>query len=379
MANIIGLDPDLLRPGCGWSARERAELEGLRLALSPLVPSLHWEEGATDVGDPWLVAVDARTDDLAVHVARIGRTYVVLDAEFTPVATGRSLRMVLETSMESGRLSFALIGEVVRLARPAPSMTGQGPEGMPVSPESELPAMSDPRLGTGSMEGAAAGPSGTSVEVSGGSGEVSHRDATGEQPELGAVEPREADARADTPISPAGPARVGGDADASTSNQRPDPAARTEPSAAQDDAPHGERTGEPDTSGADRSGLLRLPPAEDPQSGEAHVPVQPNVSDTDAVGRDDTGGEGAEVIWLGIGAGDDPFGTGLANPDSFVFDPVSLPQGRDMPDLTPGARETAFDGPLTDLDGLWEGLLPGEGGDVPWPDAAAGDLTLDFA
>lgn len=136
MAKIIGFDPTEIRPLAGWSVRERAELDQMRIALGPVLPVLEWSEGVTDAGEPWLVAVDAATDELAVHLARIGRDYVVLDGRLTPVASGRSLKTVIDSCAEFCRGAAVGLGEVWRPARsgPAPHLQGQGPEGMPLAP-----------------------------------------------------------------------------------------------------------------------------------------------------------------------------------------------------------------------------------------------------
>lgn len=127
----------------GWSVRERAVLDQMRLVIGRTAPELDWDEGTTDRGEPWLVAVDRSTDDLALHVTRIGREYVVLDADLAPIVSGRSLRTVAETCTDLCRSGVLTAEEPERLAQrglQTAHLQVFGPEGMPMLPE-------DPNLG----------------------------------------------------------------------------------------------------------------------------------------------------------------------------------------------------------------------------------------
>ncbi|MEO0993347.1 MAG: hypothetical protein AAFX62_06015 [Pseudomonadota bacterium] len=135
MGKIIGFEPTESLPRFGWSVRERAELEQMRLALGPVVPAFDWDEGTTDTGDPWMVAIDTNSDELALHLARIGREYVVLDGKLAPLANSRSLKVAIESCADYCRSGIIAL-EAVRPSRVLPPATtvqgqGQGLEGTP--------------------------------------------------------------------------------------------------------------------------------------------------------------------------------------------------------------------------------------------------------
>ncbi|MEM8596104.1 MAG: hypothetical protein AAGF76_06515 [Pseudomonadota bacterium] len=100
---VIGLDVAWLVPVAGWTARERSALEALQTSLDVPGRQLEWSSGTTDCGDPWIVAIDVETEETALHVARIGRTYVALDGSFSAVATGHGMRHVLEACVHAVR------------------------------------------------------------------------------------------------------------------------------------------------------------------------------------------------------------------------------------------------------------------------------------
>ena len=62
-----------------WTSNEKSELERLRTAY-PL-PQFEMECNSTEDGDPWCVVSDPSLDRVIVHIARIGRSYIVIHPE----------------------------------------------------------------------------------------------------------------------------------------------------------------------------------------------------------------------------------------------------------------------------------------------------------
>ncbi|MEM6945887.1 MAG: hypothetical protein AAF565_19250 [Pseudomonadota bacterium] len=122
--NIIGLDVTWQFPVAEWSPRERVEIDGLRAVLDEGNRALEWDGGVTDAGDPWIVAIDSFSGDMVVHLARIGRSYVALDGDLQPLASGHSLRAVLGSYLEQQRdvLSLAELARGQRIAPIVPLM-----------------------------------------------------------------------------------------------------------------------------------------------------------------------------------------------------------------------------------------------------------------
>jgi hypothetical protein len=65
------------RPGTDWTDDEHAEIRRLEKACHA---SKDWslECSRTDVGDPWCIVYDQPHHAIIVHIARIGRQYVVV-------------------------------------------------------------------------------------------------------------------------------------------------------------------------------------------------------------------------------------------------------------------------------------------------------------
>ena len=62
-----------------WSSSEKSELRRLQAAYPP--PHYEMESGATEDGDPWWVVCDRALDQVVVHIARIGRRYLIVHPE----------------------------------------------------------------------------------------------------------------------------------------------------------------------------------------------------------------------------------------------------------------------------------------------------------
>lgn len=62
-----------------WTNGEMLELDRLRAAYQS--PQYEIECNSTEDGDPWCVVSDSTLDRVIVHIARIGRTYVVIHPE----------------------------------------------------------------------------------------------------------------------------------------------------------------------------------------------------------------------------------------------------------------------------------------------------------
>ncbi len=78
-----------------WSGWERSELSRLKSASVDVLENQVWEDGVTDSGDPWIVAVDERSLELSLHVARLNGVYVAVSGDLLPVASGANLKSVV--------------------------------------------------------------------------------------------------------------------------------------------------------------------------------------------------------------------------------------------------------------------------------------------
>ncbi|MEL6480431.1 MAG: hypothetical protein AAFQ75_03185 [Pseudomonadota bacterium] len=155
---VIGLDVAWQAPVAQWNPQEQTTLTALQQTLHRVAPQLEWEGGATDVGDPWIVAIDPVTDEMVLHIARIGRTYAALDQNFAPLASGHGLRAVIDACLQSWRPLLATIDaaraqRLQKTALPSPVLDGapmpgatadpgeqaSGAETRDASPEAALP------------------------------------------------------------------------------------------------------------------------------------------------------------------------------------------------------------------------------------------------
>jgi hypothetical protein len=62
-----------------WTSNEKLELDRLRTAYPS--PQFEIECNSTEDGDPWCVVSDPSLDRVIVHIARIERSYVVIQLE----------------------------------------------------------------------------------------------------------------------------------------------------------------------------------------------------------------------------------------------------------------------------------------------------------
>jgi hypothetical protein len=62
-----------------WTNNEKLELDRLRSAYPS--PQFEIECDSTEDGDPWCVVSDPSLDRVIAHIARIGRSYVVVQPE----------------------------------------------------------------------------------------------------------------------------------------------------------------------------------------------------------------------------------------------------------------------------------------------------------
>ncbi len=141
MDNVIGFEPAEPRPVGAWSEAERCQIDRLKRAIDETA-RVDWAEGASECGDPWIVALQPGSGELALHIARIGRDYVVLDGGLASLATGPSLRRVIEACLVLAsrrprifaRSDHADGAPPAAIATEAPEPAAQGPMGRTVVP-----------------------------------------------------------------------------------------------------------------------------------------------------------------------------------------------------------------------------------------------------
>ena len=76
-SNIIACWPTV-HPGC-WSTPEQIQIERIRY-LCEKCPQLEFDCGQTDEGDPWFIVYDCERNEVAIHIARIDRRYIMVRA-----------------------------------------------------------------------------------------------------------------------------------------------------------------------------------------------------------------------------------------------------------------------------------------------------------
>ncbi|MEM1160989.1 MAG: hypothetical protein AAGJ28_08655 [Pseudomonadota bacterium] len=84
----------------GWTGAERQHLISLRRCLAERYPELDWNEGITDRGEPWVVAVNAQTDELVVHITRVGVRYVVLNDRLQMIINAPTLHHAADAYLD---------------------------------------------------------------------------------------------------------------------------------------------------------------------------------------------------------------------------------------------------------------------------------------
>lgn len=103
------LDPrerlSALPPECGdWTASERNEIGRLMLCTREF--GLDLECGCTDAGDPWCVIYDLHSE-VIIHIARIGRRFVIAWPQAAKSARLASLRVAVDLALTSFRAKSA--------------------------------------------------------------------------------------------------------------------------------------------------------------------------------------------------------------------------------------------------------------------------------
>lgn len=71
--------------GLPWDPCERAVLAEILDVLGEGGCAIISEHGVTDEGDPWTVFCEARQDTPVAHVAKEGRTYILVCLDQTPI------------------------------------------------------------------------------------------------------------------------------------------------------------------------------------------------------------------------------------------------------------------------------------------------------
>lgn len=78
-----------------WSAWEQDELLRLKAASAAVLENQVWEDGVTDKGDPWIIAIDEDSFELSLHVARLSGEYIAVSGDLLPVSSGANLKSVV--------------------------------------------------------------------------------------------------------------------------------------------------------------------------------------------------------------------------------------------------------------------------------------------
>src|SRR5690349_14730938 len=87
-----------VRANGDWSASERARLDELGRQFAAEGHRVEVVYGATEDGDPWCVVKD-ENEEILVHVARIGGTFVVHYAIDDAIAEGTDLHLALSEQL----------------------------------------------------------------------------------------------------------------------------------------------------------------------------------------------------------------------------------------------------------------------------------------
>ena len=95
-SNIIACWPTV-HPGC-WSTPEQIQIERIRY-LCEKCPQLEFDCGQTDEGDPWFVVYDRKREQVVLHVARIGRRYVMVRANRPKLSTVALLSAAVDAAL----------------------------------------------------------------------------------------------------------------------------------------------------------------------------------------------------------------------------------------------------------------------------------------
>ena len=77
-----------------WLIREQFELQRLQAAY-PL-PCYEIESGATEDGDPWCAVCNSASNQVVVHIARIGCKYVIVHSEKNIIRTFAQIKIAID-------------------------------------------------------------------------------------------------------------------------------------------------------------------------------------------------------------------------------------------------------------------------------------------
>jgi hypothetical protein len=81
-----------------WSSGEKLELRRLHTVYPE--PHFEIECGLTDEGDPWCVVYDRVRDAVTVHVARIGRRYMVVHPDKNVSQTAANIMTAIDLAIQ---------------------------------------------------------------------------------------------------------------------------------------------------------------------------------------------------------------------------------------------------------------------------------------
>jgi len=90
-----------------WQNQDLAELYRVRDRLCAAGLDVEVEAGVTDEGDPWFVYVQAGTDNVVVHIARIDSEIHVINCVTGGTYTGTSFREVSDRMLEDAPLALS--------------------------------------------------------------------------------------------------------------------------------------------------------------------------------------------------------------------------------------------------------------------------------
>ena len=80
----------------GWTTQDRADFERVRRTLAVAGLDVETDEGVSDEGDPWFVILRRGDEEVLLHIARIGREYVIAGPALNSPLRGSSLRALVE-------------------------------------------------------------------------------------------------------------------------------------------------------------------------------------------------------------------------------------------------------------------------------------------
>lgn len=83
-----------------WSNQELAEFYRVESALIAVGFHVDTDRGLSDEGDPWFVFIDASSDNVIVHCARVDGAYLIASPAFDSVLRGMDFRSLVESFLE---------------------------------------------------------------------------------------------------------------------------------------------------------------------------------------------------------------------------------------------------------------------------------------